>query len=370
MDELTLVARLREDLPDGVDLTGPERRLAAEISAAASDVADGMGRTRRLRKARGTGTGAAGGKRRYGRRIVTVAVIAVAAAAAALAAVVVVQNQPAYRLPGATGSPSPSAAPVPGPAVTAAQLVAYATRAAATAPLFDPKPDEWIYSKTLAATSSAGEGGMLFGPPDGRAVQQSWNRVDGRQQAYLQHGKLVFSSLLPAGAVAPAPGGWPNISYPYLDSLPSNPARLKAVIEAGLKAQNYVIGSGNTGIFNAIQALIENVVLPLKLRASLYGVLASDPAVHFDPRVADFAGQTGVAFYTYQEGYLKQELVINPRTYAFMGRRDVAYRSRNLPEAINNGVASGPTIHIRKGQVTGEFAVLESGIVQHAGQVP
>src|SRR5258708_13145273 len=128
----------------------------------------------------------------------------------------------------------------PGPAVAAAQLVAYATRAAAAAPAVDPKPDEWIYTKTLAATSSAGEGGMLFGPPDGRAVQQSWNRVDGRQQAYLQHGKLVFSSLLPAGAVAPTPGGWPNISYPYLDSLPSRPANPTPVIHTCPKPPNYM----------------------------------------------------------------------------------------------------------------------------------
>ena len=141
-------------------------------------------------------------------------------------------------------------------------------------------------------------------------------------------------------------------------------------LEAGLKAQNYVVGSGNTGVFNAIQALMENAVLPLKLRASLYSVLASDPAVHFDRRVTDFAGQAGVAFYTRQEGYLSIEIVISPRTYAYMGDRYVAYRARNLPSAINNGVPAGPYIHINKGQITGETAVLESGIVAHAGQLP
>src|SRR5260370_1130458 len=245
MDGVGRVAGLEEAPPGGVDVVGPERCLAAEI-AAASGVAGGRSRPRGPRSARGTGAGAAGGKRGYMRRVVTVAAVT-AAAAAALTAVAVVQNQLAHRLPTAAGSHRPKSAPVPGPAVTAAQLVAYATRAAAAAPALDPKPDEWIYTKTLAATSSAGEGGMLFGPPDGRAVQQSWNRVDGRQQAYLQHGKLVFSSLLPAGAGAPTPGGWPNISYPYLDSLPSSPAKLTAVIEARLKAQHYVIGSGTSG---------------------------------------------------------------------------------------------------------------------------
>jgi hypothetical protein len=92
--------------------------------------------------------------------------------------------------------------------------------------------------------------------------------------------------------------------------------------------------------------------------------------VHFDPRVADFAGQTGVGFYTYQEGYLKLEIVVNPRTYAYMGHRDVAFRARNLPAAVTNGVPSGPYIHVSKGQIIGEDAVLRFGIVRHAGQVP
>jgi hypothetical protein len=352
MDELTLVARLRQDLPAGIDLAGPGRRLAAEISATAPDG----------RPLQHGGTG----KRGHGRRVVLAAAIAAALAAVAL---IVARAVPAAHRPGpepAAGSEAglvPVAA-APRPAATAAQLVAYATRAAAAAPAFDPKSHDWIYTKTLAATSSAGQGGLLFGPPDGTAVTQNWARVDGRELAYLQHGKLVVS------AGGGEPGGWPDSSYPYLNSLPSRPAELKAVIEANLKAQNYVVGSGNIGVFNAIQALMENKVLPLRLRAVLYAVLARDPAVHFDPRVTDFAGQDGVAFYTRQQGYLKVEIVINPRTCAYMGDRYVAYRAHNLPAAINNGVPSGPYLHIAKGQITGEEAVLQSGTVARVGQVP
>jgi hypothetical protein len=364
MDELTLVARLRQDLPAGIDLAGPERRLAAEISAATA--AGGQAHTAREARMRETSRlGQIRGKRRHGGRVVVAALAAAAVAAAA--AVYAVHSQPAPPGPVPAAGSQAGLIPVTGaprPAATAAQLVAYATRAAAAAPAFDPKPHDWIYTKTLAATSSAGEGGLLFGPPDGKAVTQSWARVDGRELAYLQHGKLVV------GPGAGEPGGWPDSGYRYLDSLPSRPAELTAVIEANLKAQHDVAGSGDIGVFNAIQALMENKVLPLRLRAALYAVLASDPAVHFDPRVTDFAGQAGVAFYTRQEGYLKVEIVINPRTYAYLGDRYVAYRARNLPAVISNGVPSGPYLHIRKGQVTGEEAVLQSGIVPRAGQVP
>jgi hypothetical protein len=373
MDELTLVARLRDDVP-GIDLAGPEHRIADEILAAAAASAT-PGQAPEPRGRPGDRTTAMPHPTAVSRpgtrhRVVVAGALAAAAAVAAAAVVIGIRGQPAATSPRPSAAPAHAHAPAPGPAATAAQLVAYATRAAAAASAFNPKPHDWVYTKTLQATSSGGGGGMLFGPPDGNAVEQGWVRVDGRQQAALEHGKLVFSRLRPAGAGGATPGGWPDVSYPYLDSLPSSPAKLKTVIEAGLKAQNYVVGSGNIGVFNAIQALMENVVLPLKLRASLYGVLASDPAVHFDRRVTDFAGQTGVAFYTHQEGYLTIEIVINPRTYAYMGDRYVAYRAHNLPSAINNGTPSGPYIHINKGQITAETAVLASGIVAHAGQLP
>ncbi len=371
MHELSLIARLRDDVP-GIDLAGPERRLADEIRAAAAAGA-GLGRASGPRGGLG-GREAAVTHRtavpRPGsrRRVLVTGILAAAAVVTVVAGLVVIGGHPGTTTPRPSAAAARAHAAAPGPAATAAQLVAYATRAAAAAPPFNPKPSDWVYTKTLQAVSSAGAGGMVFGPPDGKAVEQGWVRVDGRQQAAFEHGKLVFSRLLPAGAGGATPGGWPNVSYPYLDSLPSSPARLKAVIEAGLKAQNYVVGSGNTGVFNAIQDLMENVVLPLKLRASLYGVLASDPAVRFDPRVTDFAGQTGVAFYTRQEGYLSVEIVINPRTYAYLGERGVAYRAHRMAE--NSEDPSGPYIHIKKGQILGESAVLESGIVAHAGQVP
>ena len=60
--------------------------------------------------------------------------------------------------------------------------------------------------------------------------------------------------------------------------------------------------------------------------------------------------------------------MINPRTYAYLGERDVAYRAHRMAE--NSEDPSGPDIHIKKGQILGESAVLESGIVARAGQVP
>jgi hypothetical protein len=371
MDELTLVARLREDLPAGFDLTGPERRLAAEISAAATPARGPHGPSgphgplgpHGPRSARGTR-----GARGHGRRLVVVAAVAASVAAAA---VIIAQGRTARPGPEAAGPTRPSAAPAP--AASAAELVSFATRAAAAGPAFNPRPHQWIYTKVLQASSSAGGGGYLFGPPNERVTVKSWQRVDGQEIAYLQHGRLVIApSGLPRvahGKVANAgatPLGWPNASYPYLESLPTNPAQLMAVIEANLKAEANPLGAdgeGNIGVFNAIQALMENVVLPPRLQAGLYGVLARDPAVRFDRSVTDIAGRPGVGFYTVQEGYLKDEIVINPRTYAYMGYQDVAIRA-------HTSVGTDMTAHFRRGQILGWQARLQSGIVQRAGQLP
>lgn len=297
-----------------------------------------------------------GRKSRPGRgALVTVAAAGVIAVAAAI---VVGQSQPAH-LTAKADSPNPPGIASPAPAVSAAQLVAYAARAAAAAPALRPGPHQWIYFKRLLAGSSAGAGGMLQGPPNERVMTQIWIRVDGRQLASFSRGKLVVVRWNGQDAT---PGGWPSASYQYLGSLPADPARLKAVIAANLKAQNFVAGQGNQGIFSAIEDLMDNVVLPPRLRASLYGILAALPGVHFDRSVTDIAGRHGLGLYVIQ-GYLKDEIVINPKTYGYMGDQTVAVKAHTT-------TGTDGTLHVRKGQILGWTAVLSSGIVQHPGQIP
>jgi hypothetical protein len=259
-----------------------------------------------------------------------------------------------------------------GRADSAAQLVDYATLSAAAGPAFSPGPHQWIYTDVLQATSSAGTGGYLSGPPDGRLNQKTWTRVDFQEYAYLKNGKLVIAasnvprSAKTGQAVEPVPFGWPSVSYAYLNSLPTGPARLMAVIKDNLKAEPDPIGAegtGNVGVFNAVQALLQNTVLPPRLLAGLYGVLARDPAVHFERSATDLAGRSGVGFSTVQEGYLEQQIVINPRTYAYMGYVDVAVRA-------HTSTGLDGTAHFRRGQVLGWEAMLGSGIVQRPGQLP
>ncbi len=139
------------------------------------------------------------------------------AAAAAIAAGVLASH-------GHSAPAKSAAGPRFGRPDSAAQLVDYATLSAAAGPTFNPRPHQWIYTDVLQATSSAGTGGYLAGPPDGRLNQKTWIRVDFQEHAYLKNGKLVIAasnvprSAKSGKAVEPVPFGWPSVSYAYLNS--------------------------------------------------------------------------------------------------------------------------------------------------------
>jgi hypothetical protein len=307
-----------------------------------------------------------------GRRWLLAAPVAGVAAAAIIATGIAVLHGSAAPVKPTVGASHPAAVPSFGPAGTAAQLVDYAARTAAARPTFNPGPHEWIYTDVLQATASGPPGGSLQGPVTGRVEQKTWIRVDYQKSASIKNGKLVIQesnvprSAKTGQAVAPVPFGWPSASYAYLNRLPTNPAQLTAVIRHNLATLPNPIGAegtGNLGVFNAVQTLMQNVVLPPRLLAALYGVLASDPGVRFERSVTDLDGRTGVGFSTVQEGYLKEQIVVNPETYAYMGYVDVAVRA-------HTSTALDGTAHFHKGQILGWQAMLASGIVARAGELP
>lgn len=365
MNELDLLTQLRDEVP----LTDPSP--AFEHAVLASFLAEGRpASSARHRRFDGENRAARISPRpprpALRRRVVVAGIAAVALAAAAILASGLSRGPgPAPSRPAAGPEPTrPAAVPTQpaqeslGRARTEAQLVDYATRAAAAAPDVLPGPHEWIYVKTEVAASSAGGGGFLFGPPNERVIGRDWTRVDQGMFADYSHGHLQFS---PGGMPATL-GGWKSISPSYLNSLPSGPAQLEAAIRASNPDYDR-----NYAIFNAIFTLMsdgqfEGTWIPPKLEVAMYRVLASLPGVHFDA-TTDLAGRQGMGFYMLQGGWEKQELVINPVTYAYMGFEWVAVRA-------HTAVGTDGTRHMGKGQVLGWGALLDIAVVQQAGELP
>jgi hypothetical protein len=176
------------------------------------------------------------------------------------------------------------------------------------------------------------------------------------------HARLRFSPGGPFDL-----GGWKSVTYRYLNSLPTDPAALRAVILADNKPNlPWYQPDPNVAVFSATAGLLsaqaEGVWMPPRLAASLYRLLQQTPGVHFDTGV-DLAGRTGLAFTMVSGGWEKHELVINPLTYSYMGDEWVATRA-------HTSVATDGTRFIKKGQVLGWEALLASAIVHRAGQLP
>jgi hypothetical protein len=272
------------------------------------------------------------------------------------------------------------AGPSYGRATTEAQLIDYVTRAAAAAPGRAPRPGEWIAVKNEWADSSKGSGGYIFGPADQRKIQLAWYRADlcadasvppvpaSLPPATTVTGKLTvnFGYMGPGCGPDSGFGGWKSVSYAYLSSLPTDPAALESAILAG-NPPGGVIPTREDAIFDAIDNLLtagvpQGVVVPPRLQAALYRVLQQLPGVHFEA-AADLAGRTGLGFWMVREGYSKDEIVIDPVTYAYMGFESVAVKDHAM-------TGTDGTRYVTKGHVMGWAALLGSAIVARPGQLP
>jgi hypothetical protein len=318
-------------------------------------------------------------------RPVLAAALAVTVAAGAYSAVKLTGHHGAQPVRHAVTWSGRPAAPWPagrsyGRAATEAQLIDYVTRAAAMAPGRAPRPGEWVAVKTEFASSSGGGGGYIFGPPDERKIALGWYRADLCAVASVPD---VPASLSPAKTVTArltvdfnyaGPGcgagitlaGWKSVSYAYLSSLPADPAALESVLLAG-DPPGGLVPARQDAIFDAIYNLLadgepQGVVVPPRLQAALYRILQQLPGVHFEA-AADLAGRAGLGFWMVREGYLKQEIVIDPVTYSYMGYEDVAVKDHDM-------TGTDGTRHVAKGHVMGWEALLGTAIVQHPGQLP
>jgi hypothetical protein len=377
MNELELLTRMRAEVPLQPPSAGAADAVSAAIAGApvgraAGHAVSGPGpRSARRPSMRGPGL-----RRKL--------LICSAAAAVAVSAIVVwaARGQDTTFGPvtipwsGRPAAPLPSLGlPSVGRARTGAQLVAFATYAAALAPARAPGPHEWVYEKVEFANSTKGGGGYLFGPPDEREFSVSWVRVDWDEYAGLArtfpmsmapravvHGRLLVS---PGGGGSMCP--WTSSQYGYLNSLPTDPARLRAAILTQNNGPHVPCSQAdpNVAVFSAIANLLfgqtEGVWLPPKLAAAMYRLLQQTPGVHFDTAV-DLAGRTGLGFSMAIDGWQKEEVVVNPTTYSYMGDEWVALQARSSAQT------GGPAVS--KGQVLGWEALLASAIVQRPGQIP
>ncbi|MEU0744761.1 CU044_5270 family protein [Streptomyces sp. NPDC006134] len=253
------------------------------------------------------------------------------------------------------GSGSPGAPRnVPPASAASVELLERAALAAAVTPQTKVRAGQYSYVKTVGHTSVLSEtkaGSMeLLREDEG---MEQWTSVDGSERTLRR--KSGNDTLLPG---TPGRGDLNSPTYNFLAALPTDPDALLQRIRDDAQ-ENHGTGSDSTTgpdqeAFVTIGDLLRNGVTPPETAAALYRAAALIPGVDVVPDAVDAAGRNGVAVVRTHEGE-RTEWIFDRSTARLLGERTVLVEDNAWGKA---------------GTVVTSVAVLDSGIVDEAGQIP
>jgi hypothetical protein len=254
---------------------------------------------------------------------------AVLVGAAALAvALIVVANL------GPTGPDGRSRGVVPGlPSVpvAAAEVLERAAVAAEDRPFTPPRDDQWIYVEERLSSTDGSE----------PRVSRKWRRADGRGFAFVDDRGELRVEIMPT---QPPERRVPGVldGYRQLAALTADP---DALLRWGYDRARDVTGAGLTehgDVYAIFRGALTDNVLPPKLEAALFRALKRIPGV--TARTVEIFGGRAISL-GLTEDWLRQELLLDPRTYAVRGRRSTVARDA----VIDPLKAGNETGEVRKG---------------------
>ncbi|MGK5558666.1 CU044_5270 family protein, partial [Actinomadura kijaniata] len=208
-----------------------------------------------------------------------------------------------------------------------------------------PRPHQWSYVETRYERIGAFEKGRVMTPstPRKTTVDRTWTRLDGTRMAFYEKGKLVQSAT---------GGGTPPTDYATLSKLPRDPDALLAHVRRTWQLMN----QSDASVFAMLGSALSNSVLPPAQEATIYRAMAKLPSVKLTRGGKDIAGRPVIAVSVVEEGWIREDVLLDPKTYVYRGHRSVAvadHRDRR-PEG-------GWTI--RKGTVESQSARQVAGFV-------
>lgn len=246
-------------------------------------------------------------RRRRWRPPLRITAFATAAAIVATFVVVVVQNL----------GESPSTVPV-----AAAEVLERAAHAAETKPFVAPRPDQWIYTEDRVTSSDGGE----------PMTRRMWHEVGGGGIAFMRGGELHVERFDPPER-APRKAAMFD-SYENLLKLPTDP---DALLRWAYAKTPHITGAGMSehgevyAIFNGVLAAN---VLPPDLEAGIFRAMKRVPGVTVS--TVDVLGVHVISI-AQTEGWLREELFLDPETYAYRGQRGTVVRDATIrPQKAGN----------------------------------
>jgi hypothetical protein len=349
-DPLALLRDFRRDIPEpdtAAIAAARARLLAGAATATASDQARTMSQPRRHARPE---------RRARRRRLLVGGAIGALTVSAALAAFLLLQT-PNTVMPGPGAVTSPPEVSEPEPTATTVLVAAATAASRAPEPRFGPGKYWYVLERGVklgTSFDSAGAKKSFF--YQFRYERETWWALDGSLSGHESSGRAEFLDGseraawiaagrpdlgLPNRQVFPRGGkllvggiGWLPASYEDLVDLPTDPARLAAVLTERIRANPNSQSGGRPQpavvLFGTVSYLLQAYPLPPELRAAFYRVLTQLDGVELIGSVTDMSGRRAVAV-----GILidkgqplaeRSELLLDPDTGRLLGSRSVLAR--------------------------------------------
>jgi hypothetical protein len=250
---------------------------------------------------------------------------------------------PSGALPPVTGhatAPSVEAPVAAGVNPAAAHLLRHAALAALRLPAGAPRPGQFVY------TESEGSNGVRY---------QLWLSANGKKDGLARSPGRTFvirpctATQTQAGICASPPGYYPG--------MPADPRVLLAYLRTvDITGTESAGGAGwrSNDIAKGISDLMASTYLLPGQRAALYELMAQTPGFAVARSARDAIGRTGVAVEWSFMGSRAGEIILDPRTYAYLG-------TRTFPSPSFHG----PGAHAYDGD-----ALIQLAVVNKAGELP
>jgi hypothetical protein len=243
-----------------------------------------------------------------------------------------------------------------GPVANAAEALDRAAAAADSRPFTPPKPDQWIYIELRIRTTVKESGGVTGGPYR-TIVRRSWERGDGKKSARIENGRVkIFDEF--ARTIPPS-------DYPSLAALPTDPDALLrwSYAQNGAKPGSE---SGYQMAFETLSVILRENFLPPRTEAAIFRAMKKIPGVTLGDDSADAAGRPAIALGRIAEGWLHEEVMLDPKSYAYLGERVISIKGhtdRGVGDDPNAGVK-----YVKKGILQNLTVRTAAGIVDEPGQ--
>lgn len=230
----------------------------------------------------------------------------------------------------------------PDAALTADQILRRAAVLVAKQTEAPPRADRFVFTERVFAGSTTGDG--TDGKPDDPQLRQAWDSVDGTRDGLIRgrattgrdwaftetvhvcrNGKMRGETM-PCRTVPQFLPDLPTDATAMLEYLKTRPATKDAPVDPNVA----VFGAG-------LDLLNGNYLLPAT-RAAVFEALSRLPGVTVREGVTDLAGRPGVALRGTPSGVAAPgtkagELILDPKTYAFLGTNHSAVLRQAVVDA-------------------------------------